>query len=1095
MDRHVRSSVRLATATAVLAALFFGAGPSTPAGAAVTDSVTAPGSVIAPDGLGSVTEPSIPPVEASVVTPPEALLDQPASAAATTALDPQAQAALTKSSCSTTTCMKDAPATSPVTSPAGRDIALSNQLQVAAGGLAAAAPTYGPPDCAFTNETHGASTWRFDPNRTLSCRSITRMAIMSSINAQGVVTIVGTEVYNVNEWFQTAYNSLTVTHGVMFEGITADKALATRGITLTAPMPCAPVVAAGQVGCSTTTTGLAVDIPELRAGIARSAQWSETMVLNGPNQTRERLLFGDFLRVRTAHPAANVVTPPYTLSGQDEFRCDNQTNVGNVSGCVDAAFTPSMTFDDSVNADLEAITHHIRLAQDRLPGNPGRPGSTPFVRIHSDSAEARANRARSCDNNTRFRYDGAGTQCDEYPFATAQQSTSSPYSAMPVPAAANGAQAGVISSAILKNRINLEDKYFVVAKPASSRSGSPAKNSSLNTQFATYGDTATCADWSGGDATNSIVVPGTTKRAWFFSDSFLGSPTDRRNLFGVSAVHNSIVIQDAAAMRTITGGNTCEEGNQSLDFFSRYAKAPAESTGGFWWTGDQVAVGSSVVKFYYHGVPTGGAWVNDYAAAASLSAAALSTASTIPITPSKLKCATGGPDAMWGTMVMKWSDTKYYIYGTGASVPHKLYLARAKTAADLTNFAAWEFFTGADLTTAKGSGEIAGTTFVPSCAAAAPLPIGAGASGGSVDFINGTVWLVQDDYVDPNSFSVGTISAHPSQTPWGFTNRRIPFYDPPEGTHNFPYYHWVYEPRIQDGLTAGSSLVLSYNVNTDARNTGCVTANRWDARIYRPRFVNIPLSWLNTYDASYLSTGLYSYPGASPAKAVANNIGGATDWSAGGFGTTGCPFVGPPVGFTATAKTDGTVDMSWGTTGSDIWTYLWQCDSTTTACGTAPDCTFGTAGFTKQFGGLWLTVNALNLAPVQSSAQNGHTFRWYICSSGASSGKGGPSNIVTARATVPVPAAPIGLRLVSWSGTSVNVIWTKVTFPSENVFVTPFYWDITAGGTAANAIALAPQVGGTTMTVTVPNATHTYGFYLKASNLSGSGPASNQIQG
>ncbi|MEU4422285.1 fibronectin type III domain-containing protein [Actinoplanes sp. NPDC024001] len=305
----------------------------------------------------------------------------------------------------------------------------------------------------------------------------------------------------------------------------------------------------------------------------------------------------------------------------------------------------------------------------------------------------------------------------------------------------------------------------------------------------------------------------------------------------------------------------------------------------------------------------------------------------------------------------------------------------------------------------------------------------------------------------------------------------------------------MYEPRIQDGLTSGSNLVMSYNVNTDARNTGCVDANNWDGRIYRPRFVNIPTSWLNPHDAAYMSTGKYSYPGVTPAREVATNIGGATDWSAGGLGRNSCPDVAPASNFNVTAQSNGTVDMSWKVVGSDIWSYLWQCDSTVTTCGTTPNCTSGAAGFTKQFDGLWITTQTINLAPIQIGTQNGHTLQWYVCSSGARSSKGGPSAIASATVRVPAPPAPTNLRLTTRSGTSVTLAWNEVTFPSKSVYITPYYWDITAGGTAANAIAGTPQTGGTTMTTTVPNATHTYGFYLKASNVAGIGPASNQVQG
>jgi hypothetical protein len=92
---------------------------------------------------------------------------------------------------------------------------------------------------------------------------------------------------------------------------------------------------------------------------------------------------------------------------------------------------------------------------------------------------------------------------------------------------------------------------------------------------------------------------------------------------------------------------------------------------------------------------------------------------------------------------------------------------------------------------------------------------------------------------------------------------------------------------------------------------------------------------------------------------------------------------------------------------------------------------------------------------------------------------------------MPVPAAPTGLQGTR-SGTTVSLSWTGVTFPSPSVYYTPYYWDITAGGTAANPIAGAP-VTATSLTMTVPDATHRYGFFLRASNVAGASGNSNTI--
>ena len=68
----------------------------------------------------------------------------------------------------------------------------------------------------------------------------------------------------------------------------------------------------------------------------------------------------------------------------------------------------------------------------------------------------------------------------------------------------------------------------------------------------TTATTPSCADWSGGDATNGVNLGGGSV-AWFFSDSYLGSPAARKTLFYRSSLRNSIVIQNGTSLRTITG--------------------------------------------------------------------------------------------------------------------------------------------------------------------------------------------------------------------------------------------------------------------------------------------------------------------------------------------------------------------------------------------------------------------------------------------------------------------------------------------------------------------------------------------------------------
>jgi len=381
------------------------------------------------------------------------------------------------------------------------------------------------------------------------------------------------------------------------------------------------------------------------------------------------------------------------------------------------------------------------------------------------------------------------------------------------------------------------------AEPVPPAMPTPAKPTMLATPDATldaewndYGDNADCATWSGGDATNSVRLPG-GDRAWFFSDTYLGSPADRKTLLYSSTIHNSIVLQDRTGLaQTITGGNTCQERNTSLPFADRYAltpaAAPGAASGGFYWTGDQMLVGSSVVKFYYHGVPSAGLFSIDGSAVATIGVNSLENGSALTITPQPFACG-AQPDIIWGSALLDWHGATYVYGWNGSTLPggNVYYLART-TPSGLTRPQTWQVYGGLDGRGRPVWGDCG------SAAAALPLPRG---SGLSVAAIHGGLWLIQQD---SEGLAAGPIAAHPAHTPWGFTTRRTVLYYPPEGHHDYPYYYLVYEARLQPGLTAdhGADLVISYNVNSTAVDTGCVGAPLHDPTIYRPRFIDVPLA-------------------------------------------------------------------------------------------------------------------------------------------------------------------------------------------------------------------------------------------------------------
>jgi hypothetical protein len=649
----------------------------------------------------------------------------------------------------------------------------------------------------------------------------------------------------------------------------------------------------------------------------------------------------------------------------------------------------------------------------------------------------------------------------------------------------------------------------------------------LDSMFNSYGDNATCADWSGGDATNSVALPD-GDRAWFFSDTFLGSPAARLTLFDASTIHNSIVIQNGSGLaQTITGGNTCEETNTNLSFWDRYAKTPAEapdaSSGGFYWTGDQMVDGSNVVKFYYHGDPVpGGLFEIDSPAVATIPVSSLEGGgSVMTISPTEFSCGSVPSDIIWGSALLSWGGY-IYVYGwdaSGAAGTDNYYLAET-TAANLADPATWAIYDGLNSS---------GQPIWNSCLGdASPLNITKGA-GISVASINKTLWLIQED---TTGLAGGPIAAHPSATPWGFTNSRIVLYNPPEATHAYPYYYLTYEARLQAGLTAdsGADVVLSYNVNSTAVDTGCIGADVHDADIYRPRFIDVPIYDFQAeaavpYSSSVTSSqesavGIENAGGAAfegdtgsttgaplaammraairggtPAARTAitnQSIGGVTDWYD-YWATLTCPKIDAPGPLTITAHPDGTVDMSWKTVGTDVWYWGYQCDLTAGPC----DSSTG-SGFSKMWGGLWAESGSAGALPVTNSEMNGDSFEWYIRSFGAGNGNGGGNSPTTAPTAVTIakPDAPTGLTASNTDqgeAGAVTLSWNTVTYPSTAVYYTPYYCDTETSSCSTTSDFTPAAATLLTIAQVLDLSPGVYDFYVTAENLGGTSPPSNEV--
>lgn len=627
--------------------------------------------------------------------------------------------------------------------------------------------------------------------------------------------------------------------------------------------------------------------------------------------------------------------------------------------------------------------------------------------------------------------------------------------------------------------------------------------------FSAYGDGARCADWSGADGTQSVVLP-SGKRAWFFADTYLNAPGERPG-FNRSVLNNSVVVQNGTSLRTITGGNTCREQDQSLSFWDRYAKTPvADTSGGYYWTGDARVVGSNVVKFYYRVENTATSFKVTDTAIAVMPTDTLENATVMTIAPTRLApvlTPTGYP-LIWGTALLD-AGGYTYIYGWGGMDDgHKrLYLARSAPT-DLANPARWSFSRGGDSWSAAGD-------------QAAARPVSGDSklfveAGFSVALVEGSYWLIQHDPI----YGGGTLIAHPAAQPWGFTNSRVSFYQPPELPYDAAHkFQVVYEARVQPGLSGTAGVVLSYNVNTNSVSIGCRSRADHDASTYRPRFVDVPSSVFNSANArapaAVATTGRagklgtldgrgirQATPPVPPAGATAAlpagtpAAGAATVTAAEGDQNwydklNGCPPLDQPTYLTAATSPDGEVTLDWTGYGRDIWYWVY-----------GRDVTAGT-GFVKQI--YWAESSEGGDQPVAQRSQNGHTFAWYVVPFATgrpdtdTNGDGRPdnqapaSNVAQKAVSVALPSAPTSLIARRTATTEIQLTWNRTTYPSDKVYYWIYRWNVTAGQTSAQAVkqSLPIEWNQTSVAVGALDAGTTYGFYVRAENIAGYGPASN----
>ncbi len=444
----------------------------------------------------------------------------------------------------------------------------------------------------------------------------------------------------------------------------------------------------------------------------------------------------------------------------------------------------------------------------------------------------------------------------------------------------------------------------------------------LDAEWAAYSDRATCADWAGGDGVSAIRL-NPTQLAWFFSDTYLGPAGPTIGFSRLSGfLHNSVVVQTTtrpgSTFVTLTGGRACTGLNGRVGRGDAAPVVGAPPTGSAvsadrYWEEDGIRTGTTVVKFYNHYLGGSVPFVPDGTVIASFPVSQLSGegkgheygAVVRPelITLPSYTPPGGGTPILWGASLLRTGNT-VYIYGTQSpnlSAPGRvLYLARVPLS-QLTAFSAWRFYAGAG-------------TWSADQAQARPVQPGSEAivaSGFSVIQAGGRYWLIQA----ATAVVAPDIDAYPASTPWGpfdFAAGLLLYRDPGIGLDAAHDYRILYEARAEPALSTSHTLVISYNINSEAVTTGCTPMSEYTNTVTLPRFIAVPMTAFAAgtgTKAPAATSGPANYP-----RIVAQN---PSQWFDAWSYPKGCPPV-PGLKSVQARPSAGRVKLSWPDAGLGV---------------------------------------------------------------------------------------------------------------------------------------------------------------------------------
>jgi hypothetical protein len=444
----------------------------------------------------------------------------------------------------------------------------------------------------------------------------------------------------------------------------------------------------------------------------------------------------------------------------------------------------------------------------------------------------------------------------------------------------------------------------------------------LDAEWVAYSDDSSCADWAGGDGISAIRL-NSSQLAWFFNDTTIGPAGPVIGFSHLSGfVHNSLVIQTTTARGstfvTMTGGGACTgpggPGN-AVPVVGPAPKVPGGPSARYW-EEDGITVGGTIVKFYNHYLAGIEPYIPVGTVIATFPVSQLSSAGRGPrygavarphlVTLPSYTPRGGGTPILWGAALLH-AGKFVYVYGTQSpdvSVPYRgLYLARVPIS-KLTSFSAWQFYAGAGRWAARQS-------------AARPVqPRGSAlsvSSGFSVVKVGQRYWLIQAGTV------VGSpdIDAYPARQPWGpfdFAAGRLLYRDPAIGLDEADEYRIMYEARAEPALSTPDTLVISYNVNSEAVTAGCEPMSSFTNTAILPRFISVPLTVFGDGAQSGSVSGLVQ-SGPEPYPPIVQSD--PSQWFDAWKYSGDCPPV-PAVTSVRAVPGAGKVTLNWPDAGLDI---------------------------------------------------------------------------------------------------------------------------------------------------------------------------------